>query len=59
MSNPQKPQSIDELVAIRQELVGLRKDLKEARKRYWLDIASGVAAALIVLSVLSRMIGTR
>lgn len=48
-----------ELTAIRQELTQLRKELTEARKRAWLDIASGVALALIVTTILSRMIAGR
>ncbi|AUT01657.1 hypothetical protein CLI64_15380 [Nostoc sp. CENA543] len=52
-SNP----AVEELVALRQELTELRKDVAAARKRLWLDVASGVAAALIVLGILATMLG--
>ena len=63
-TNPKKqpprpqPQSLDELIGIREELIELRKELKLFRQGLMNQIASGVALALIVFAILSAVLNS-
>lgn len=53
---PSNNPALDELTAIRKEISEFRNEIRQFRKRLWLDIGSGAAIAAIVLTILSSMI---